>query len=268
LGHPVAHSLSPRFQNAALAAANLEVRYEAVDAEPADLDAWLDLLRRERAAGNVTVPHKAAAAARCDVRSALAEQVGAVNTFWVDDQGRLVGDNTDVGGASAALGALVGRRSAQTVALIGAGGSAAAMVAAAAAWPGSSVRIWSRREAPAVALAQRFPHVATVCGSVADALHAATLVVNATPLGLSDGDPHPVAVERLPRGAAVFDLAYAPARTAWVRAARRAGHRAEDGLGMLVEQGALAFERWFGRAPDRRVMWGALADVLAARAKD
>jgi shikimate dehydrogenase len=64
----------------------------------------------------------------------------------------------------------------------------------------------------------------------------------------------------------VFDLAYAPARTAWVRAARRAGHRAEDGLGMLVEQGALAFARWFGSRAGPGVMWGALADVLAVRA--
>jgi shikimate dehydrogenase len=65
----------------------------------------------------------------------------------------------------------------------------------------------------------------------------------------------------------VYDLAYAAQRTAWVRAARRAGREAEDGLGMLVAQGALAFERWFGRPPDRGVMWDALGDVLAERAR-
>jgi shikimate dehydrogenase len=98
-----------------------------------------------------------------------------------------------------------------------------------------------------------------------EALDGATLVVNATPLGLGPGDVLPVPIEALPAAAAVYDLVYAPARTRWVRAARAAGHPAEDGLGMLVEQGALAFRRWFGREPDRAAMWAALGDVTAAR---
>jgi shikimate dehydrogenase len=266
IGNPVAHSLSPRFQNAALAAAEFAVRYEALDVEAPNLDHVLNQIRRERSAGNVTVPHKVAVAERCDLRSATAERVGAVNTFWVDAGGRLVGDNTDAGGFSAALRALVPSEKVREVALIGAGGSAAAVVAALAEWPGVTCRIWSRRAEAALALATRFPGVASVARSLDDAVAGASLVVNATPLGLHDADPSPIAVDRLPGGAAVFDLAYAPAQTAWVRAARRAGHRADDGLAMLVEQGALAFERWFRREPDRRAMWGALADVLAARA--
>jgi shikimate dehydrogenase len=86
------------------------------------------------------------------------------------------------------------------------------------------------------------------------------LVVNATPIGLAGaGDAEmPVDVNRLPRGADVLDLVYRPGETAWVRAARARGHRAADGLAMLVEQGALAFERWFGMAPDRPAMWAAV----------
>jgi shikimate dehydrogenase len=68
-----------------------------------------------------------------------------------------------------------------------------------------------------------------------------------------------VDVARLPQGADVIDLVYGPNETAWVRAARAAGHRAMDGLAMLIEQGALAFERWFGMAPDRDAMWRAAA---------
>jgi shikimate dehydrogenase len=71
-------------------------------------------------------------------------------------------------------------------------------------------------------------------------------------------DEHPVPIVALPPDAAVFDLVYRAHETAWVRAAREAGHRAADGEGMLVEQGALAFERWFGVPPDRNAMWKAM----------
>ena len=91
-----------------------------------------------------------------------------------------------------------------------------------------------------------------------EALDRSSLVVNATSIGL-DGLSQPVDVARLPQGADVIDLVYGPNETAWVRAARAAGHRAMDGLAMLIEQGALAFERWFGMAPDRDAMWRAAA---------
>jgi shikimate dehydrogenase len=107
------------------------------------------------------------------------------------------------------------------------------------------------------ALASRFGASVQVVESVDDALEGATLVVNATPVGLRD-DALPVDIERIPSGAAVFDLVYRTGETRWVRAARDAGHRAADGEGMLVEQGALSFERWFGIEPDRNAMWRAL----------
>jgi shikimate dehydrogenase len=267
LGHPVAHSLSPRFQNAALAAAGVRLAYEAVDVAPAALRAALDALAGARAAGNVTVPHKERVAAACASVTPLAAAVGAVNTYWHDDDRRLVGDNTDVGGFDAAARRLVDpdARPAR-VALVGAGGSAAAAAVAVSTWPGARVRIWSRTPERAAALAARAPAVATAVAHLADALDGATLVVNATPLGLAAADALPVAIEALPPGAAVLDLVYATRRTRWVRAARAAGHPADDGLCMLVEQGALAFERWFGREPDRGAMWRALADVTRARA--
>jgi shikimate dehydrogenase len=109
----------------------------------------------------------------------------------------------------------------------------------------------------AQALAARFSEVTEVAPTLGAALQGATLVVNATPIGLHD-DEHPVPVLQLPRGAAVFDLVYRSGETSWVRAARQAGHRAADGEGMLVEQGALSFARWFGIEPDRGVMWRAM----------
>lgn len=267
LGHPVAHSLSPTFQNAALAAARARLRYEAVDVSPSELPGALDALAGLRAAGNVTVPHKEAVAAACAVLTPLAARVGAVNTFWHDASGRLVGDNTDVGGFAAAVRALTAAEDPPTrVALVGAGGSAAAVVAAVATWPGARLAVWSRTPARAAALAARAPEVATAHADLAAALDGATLVVNATPLGLAPDDPHPVPLDAVPAAAALFDLAYAPARTPWIRAARATGRRADDGLVMLVEQGALSFRRWLGREPDRRAMWGSLAAVIDARA--
>jgi shikimate dehydrogenase len=266
VGHPVAHSLSPRFQNAALRAAGLALTYEAVDVTPDAVTATLDALARVGGAGNVTVPHKAHVAAACAELTPLAREVGAVNTFWHDADGRLVGDNTDVGGFAAAAHALLAPGAAPLrVALLGAGGSAAAVVAAVARWPGATLAIWSRTPARAAALAARAPATARAVAARDDALHRADLVVNATPLGLAADDPPPVPVEALPPGAAVLDLVYAPGRTRWVRAARAAGRPAEDGLAMLVEQGALAFARWFGREPDRDAMWRALAAEVAAR---
>lgn len=257
LGHPVAHSVSPRIQNAALRSAGLALMYETLDVAPTALEDTLRALAQERAAGNVTIPHKEAVAARCARLTPLAERVGAVNTFW-HEAGRLVGDNTDVGGVDQTVYALLGGNvRAARVALIGAGGSAAAVLAAAERWGEARVAIYNRHMARADRLAARFSTIAAPADSLADALRDATLVVNATPVGMRDRE-HPVPVELLPPGAAVFDLVYRAGETAWVTAAREAGHRAADGMGMLVEQGALAFERWFGIAPDRAAMWKAM----------
>jgi shikimate dehydrogenase len=123
LGHPVSHSLSPAMQNAALAAGGIPLRYEALDVPPESLAATVGSLVREGAAGNVTIPHKAAFAGLCDELTMIAEQVGVVNTWWVDD-GRLIGDNTDVFGAHAAAQEVLGHTPyAERVAVIGTGAS-------------------------------------------------------------------------------------------------------------------------------------------------
>jgi shikimate dehydrogenase len=257
LGHPVSHSLSPAFQNAALRAAQLPLTYEARDVTAAQLEDAADELRALGGAGNVTVPHKEAFARLCDRLTPVAERVGAVNTFWTEE-GLLIGDNTDVGGFIEAVRLAFGAdRTFRRVAIVGAGGSAAAVVAATERWHSASVTIWARTHERAAALAARFPHV-RVMHARDEALDGADLVVNATPLGLAVDDSFPVVIQELPARAAVFDLVYQRGETAWVRAARAAGHVAADGLGMLVAQGALAFERWFGVVPDRDVMWAAV----------
>jgi shikimate dehydrogenase len=257
LGHPVSQSLSPHFQNAALEHAGIALRYEALDVPPDSLRSTITELRASRAAGNVTLPHKLEVARACEVLTPLATRVGAVNTFWMVD-GRLAGDNTDVGGFSAAVVRLLGGvPEGITVGVVGAGGSAAAVLAAVEEWHDCHAVVFNRTADRARALCARFQSVARAIDDTRQ-LARAQLVVNATSVGLRD-EAVPIDPSLLDPNAAIIDLVYRPGETEWVRAARARGHRAIDGLPMLIEQGALSFERWFGRAPDRGVMWRAVA---------
>jgi len=265
LGHPVSHSLSPAFQNAALRHAGLPLEYEALDVEPARLAETLRQLAAQSAAGNVTIPHKQAVAASCARLTPIARRVGAVNTFW-HEGGALVGDNTDVGGIDEAVRALLdGPPAGLHVALVGAGGAGAAAVAAVEGWEGSRVAIWSRTAARSADLASRFPRVATAVEFLAEAIRGADLVINATPVGMT-GEQIPFPAALLRRSAAVLDLVYRrDGPTPWVRSARAQGRRAADGLPMLIAQGARSFERWFGIAPDREAMWEAVREATESR---
>ena len=258
LGHPVVHSLSPAFQNAALRSARIPLVYETVDTPPDRLQSTLLALVDQDAAGNITLPHKAAAARMCDRRTALAERVGAVNTFWIDD-GVLVGDNTDVEGFLALLDSVCGTGTQpRTIALLGAGGGAAAVLAAIGSREPRTVRVYGRDARRVDALCARFRDMARPATTAAEAVAGADLVINATPVGLSSDD-HPVDLALVQADAAIIDLVYRVGETSWVRGARRRGHPAADGLVMLLEQGALAFERWFGIVPDRAAMRAAVA---------
>jgi shikimate dehydrogenase len=253
-------------QAAALEAAGISATYEALAVAPDDLLDTIDLLREERTAGNVTVPHKERMAALCDMLTPLAMSIEAVNTFWFEPDGRLVGDNTDVGGFDfAARFLLQDDVERARVLVLGAGGSAAAVLEAVSEWPRARVTLAARTRERAEDLAARYadfcevvdytPELDTPVGS--KILAGSTLIVNATPIGL-DGTAMPVEPALVPPSCAVMDLAYRRGRTPWINALRARGTRAEDGLPMLVEQGALAFERWFGVPADRVAMLRAI----------
>jgi len=177
----------------------------------------------------------------------------AVNTFWFE-RGELIGDNTDVTGFDAAARQLLQREPAGlTIGLIGAGGVAGAVLTAIESWRDCRVLVTNRTVERAAALCARFSSVAQP--SDADTVaREADLLVNATTIGLRDTDLpiHPSSLRSTAMG---LDIVYRRGETAWVRALRARGLRAMDGLGMLIEQGAAAFERWFGFPPDRDVMW-------------
>jgi shikimate dehydrogenase len=242
----------------------LPIVYEAIDVPPRALDDTVRRLISARAGGNVTIPHKEAMAAHCTRLDAIAERVGAVNTFRVAEDGALEGTNTDVAGFDALAREVGALRAGARIAVLGAGGSAAAVLAALERWSGATVTLFNRTATRAAALAARFAIVEGVTTTPAEAVKDATVVVNATSLGLRAGDQHPVAIESLRAGAAVLDLVYRAGETAWVRAARARGHPAADGFCMLLEQGALAFEWWLGIAAPRDVMRYALTAATRA----
>ena len=277
LGHPVSHSLSPTFQNAALKSAGLAATYDALDVLPEALPSVLRELARAGVAGNVTIPHKESMAAACAATSDLAARVGAINTFW-HEKGKLVGDNTDVIGARAAITSLLQAAApavpppdnaihsavgadgaALRVAVLGAGGAAAAVLVALESFAPASIAMWSRTAARARALSARVGVEVTVCDHVSQAVRNAQLIINCTPIGLQNDDI-PVDVALLPPSARVLDLIPKRGGTAWVRECRAAGHVVEDGMRMLIEQGAAAFECWFGIVPDRASMWRSVGE--------
>jgi len=255
LGIPVEHSLSPRMHGAALRAAGIMLSYDALEISPELLGDTIALARSGGWAGNVTIPHKAAVAAFCDELSATAHAAGAVNCFRMKGS-RLHGINTDVGGVRHAIQELLQGRVPRRVLMIGAGGAAAAVAVAVQEFDGTQLMVHARSPHRLHAFARRFSSVEPVT-DIATAAANADLVINATPIGMRDSE-HPVDIAMLSANCSVLDLVYRVDETPWVRAARARGLAAADGLSMLVEQGALAFEWWFEVPADRAAMWKAL----------
>ena len=256
IGDPIAHSLSPVMQNAAIAALGLDAVYVAVRADDGALPHVVRAFEAVGVGGNVTVPHKTAAAKLLIRLTSLAKELEAVNTFWPEG-GRLVGDNTDVGGVLDAVDEIEGEG---PWLLVGTGGVARA-AAAAARDRGEQLVVRSR----SAKRAEGFVSWAIELGvdALTDDGRTVGTAINATPLGLTASDRHPVADERLETSGAALDLVYAPGETAWIRSCRARGLRVSDGRGVLVAQGARALERFFpGVVAPREVMAAAVARAL------
>ena len=265
LGDPVAHSLSPLIQNAAIRALALDGVYVALRCSGGDLPGLLCALARAGGGGNVTVPHKEAAFRAVDRVTAAAEGTGAVNTFWLA-KGEVWGDNTDVEGFTAAVRMLLGRSVAGgRVLVLGAGGAARAAVHALASHSAERIVIVNRTGERARELAQRFGRGRTKIDVVASVVELGTgafdLAVNATSLGLHAGDPLPLDPAAAPPIEAALDLVYARSgETAWVRAMSAHGIPTADGTEMLLQQGAAAFRRWWSMDPPLDAMRAALRE--------
>lgn len=261
LGDPVEHSLSPVMQNAAFRATGVDGVYVTLRCSEDDLPCLIRAVAGAGGAGNVTLPHKQRAATVLDEPSEAVRRTGACNTFWGDGDGRIHGDNTDVEGFRRALEAFLGRSPrGLRVLLLGAGGAARASLVALLDEEVREVVILNRTVERARAVARRIGGARVrVSEDRADLKDEAfDLVVNATRLGLSPDDPLPLEMDEVAEVGAVLDLVYGENATPLVRTARRHEIPAADGGAMLVHQGAVSFERWWGREAPVEAMKKAL----------
>lgn len=252
VGHPLSHSLSPSMHNGVISSRNLPLRYEAFDLSPGELPDFFRVIRGGNfLGGNVTIPYKEEAAAVADGMSEAVRVSGAANVLCVRS-GRLFADNTDGRGLLAALaGAGWGRRFPRVI-LLGAGGSARGIgYELARAGTRELVilnRTPSRAHAVAELLSRKFPRTAVSAGELdpremARNFSGADLVVQCTSLGLTS-KWRSFPVEALKKETRFVDIVYQKGGTSLVRALRRRGVPAMDGLPMLAHQAALSFAAW------------------------
>src|SRR5215212_5865374 len=273
IGFPLSHSLSPKIQAAALQDCGLEGIYSLYPVHPDEPQGVSDLLARVRSGEihglNVTIPHKQNVIPFLDSLTPAACAIGAVNTIYLHNN-QLVGDNTDAPGFFADLQKLLttalysddktGGKGDLKVLVLGAGGSARAVIYALvnAGW---EVMIAARRIEQSQEVALQFGKAKAIefNPQTFQKLNL-QLIVNTTPLGMMpniDQSPWPENLP-FPANAAIYDLVYNPSETKLVREARYQGLSATTGLGMLIEQAALAFEIWTGYQPLREIMFAAV----------
>ena len=275
-GDPVAHSLSPQMQNAALRICEVDMQYARFHIRSNELRSALRLLRDVNFFGvNLTVPHKIAAFAQIDEADEYARQIGAINTIRVRDQ-KLRGFNTDGEGFLRAIRSefSVDVRDLRVMILGAGGGTGRAIAWQCALENCERLVLVNRALEKANALAEQLrPFFAEprVLGPAArleavpwdeSAMRTQVadidLIVNAAPLGMNPSDPAPIPARLLAPHHIVFDCVYGSSKTALIRAAEEAGARGANGLSMLLYQGAAAFSIWLEREPPIEAMRKAL----------
>ena len=275
-GHPAAHSLSPRMQNAALEHCGLKMRYAAYDIAPDELaDALRLLVEHQFVGANLTIPHKIRAVADADELDEFARRVGAINAVRVEGD-KLVGFNTDGPGFAHAIRSEFSvDLSDLRVLVLGAGGGAGRSIAVQCAVERCERLVLANRtrekaEQLANELKPAFADT-RVSGPVArlqvvpwdeeairEQIANIDLVVNATSLGMKHSDPPVIPTSAIEPHLMIYDTVYTTRRTPLLAAAAEAGARGANGLPMLLHQGAFAFERWFERDAPIDVMRAAL----------
>lgn len=268
-GHPVKHSLSPNMHNSAFGQLGLDSVYVAFDIEPENIGDATAAIRTMGIMGiNITIPHKQTIIPHLDEVSADARLTGAVNTVK-NENGKLTGFNTDVGGFLRAIREDLGFvPEGKTLFLIGAGGAARAVMSGCCMNGIAKVHITDLLPDKAQTLAkdfkENFQNIEIEAVSfedkevIAGKLSETDILVNASPAGM-DGEGKPdVPLGSLNKSAVVYDLVYKPAETNLLVEVRGLGHKASGGLSMLLYQGAESFEIWTGETAPVDVMRNAL----------
>ena len=267
IGAPITHSRSPQIHNAAIAALGLDYVYVPFHVQPDDLGAAIEGFKATNVIGiNVTIPHKQNVIPYLDEISREATLIGAVNTLIFKD-GAISGENTDAPGFLQAMqedGLDVPQGGSAVV--IGAGGSARAIVVALALAGVRTICITNRTVSRAVALATDLSEKTSVSiygiglddSMLSDAVGTSQLIVNTASTSMDVSHPLLINPEWLEPQSIVYDIVYTPPETRLLRAAAEKGCHTIGGLGMLVHQGAIAFERWTGVNPPIEIMRQAL----------
>jgi shikimate dehydrogenase len=277
IGEPINHSKSPRMHGAAYAALGMPHRYEALLTHDSEVEARVQAVRDGTFAGlSVTVPHKQAVMLYADIIDASAQGVGAANTLVRNPEGLVVAYNTDVPALAGELRRLAPERTAEEWAaheglVIGTGGAARAALVGFAVVGVKRIFVRARSMEKAHAFESLLPQAGfddvTVTveplepGKCDERFVALIQATSAGMQGAEDGEPILGAVnwDALPSRAVALDVVYSPPETPFLRRARTRGLRADNGFGMLVTQGALAFAMWLGVKPPLDVMRAALA---------
>jgi shikimate dehydrogenase len=275
IGHPLEHSVSPAFQQAAFDHHGLDVRYEKWETPEGELAARVERLREDSVLGaNVTIPCKEKIIPFLDELSDTAARIGAVNTI-VNRTGRLMGFNTDVEGFITSLRQDANYRLRnRKVVVLGAGGVARAVVFALLNEEVTSVTVFNRSVERARSLVRSFARSAGRIPLAAppwteletsSEVQDCDLLVNCTSLGMRYGATEaesPLGADLIPKDALVYDLVYNPEETPFLREAKKAGAETLGGLSMLVHQGAASFELWTGKSAPVDIMLRTAREAL------
>ncbi|WP_417687318.1 shikimate dehydrogenase [Roseibium sp.] len=254
-GWPVAQSRSPMVQGYWLKKHGIDGDYGRQAVEPENAEKfYANFAASGLSGGNVTVPHKEVAAKACDWLDDAAKAMGAVNTLWLDDDGKLCGANTDGIGFLGNLDQWApGWDNEPGVAVVlGAGGASRAIIWSLLSRGFKEVHIFNRTVEKARELVRQFGSKTFAHGweEVEDYLGKADILVNTTSLGMTGKPPLEIDLSKLSRTALVTDAIYSPLKTDLLLQAEARGNPIVDGLGMLLHQAVPGFERWFGVRPE------------------
>ncbi|WP_310428429.1 shikimate dehydrogenase [Chamaesiphon sp. VAR_48_metabat_135_sub] len=285
IGNPIGHSLSPIIHNAAIEQLGLDYRYLAFPVSSADLATVLDGFAAIGLVGcSVTIPHKQTIIPLLAEITPLAKAIGAVNTIWNTPEG-WKGTNTDVAGFISPLVAMGRDWSKTTVAILGNGGAARAVVAGCHQLGCGAIDVFGRDAAKLAKFKSSWqdiklpmngnetPMPVTIQTHLWDELSTLInqdnlLLVNSTPIGMypqiEDSPISAATIERIGANSLAYDLIYTPRPTRFLQLAKNAGMMTIDGTEMLVQQGAVAFELWLQQPAPIEIMRQTLIQYLSS----
>jgi len=268
IGYPVSHSLSRVMHNAAFQSLNINAEYRLFEVKPEDLDYFLGSMDKNIFGLNVTIPHKERILdfVHLDSESFYLRQIKAVNTI-VKSNGVWKGFNTDIPGFQRDLKENIDPTH-KRAAILGAGGAARAVAYVLADSGAKDIHLYDidKRKSENIVnmIKSLFPNYQIFAVENIEQLDIRNkdLLINATPVGLSQTDPCLVKEGMLHKNLFVYDLIYNPLETKLLALAKKVGARTRNGLKMLLYQGMLSFKLWTGENAPQKIMWEALQKDL------